>query len=100
MSNGLHFESLQQCLILNGCLDRETLLPLWEQRESLLKGVTCVDVAQLERVDSSGLALLVHLRDFAGRHGVELQISGITDRLRTLVELYNLKGIIPLDSDS
>lgn len=100
MSNGLHFESLQQCLILSGCLDRETLLPLWEQRESLLQGVACIDVAQLERVDSSGLALLVHLRDFAGRRGIELQISGITDRLRTLVELYNLKGIIPLDSDS
>ncbi|EIC86668.1 lipid asymmetry maintenance protein MlaB [Serratia sp. M24T3] len=99
MINGLHFESLQQCLILSGCLDRETLLPLWEQRESLLKGVTCIDVAQLERVDSSGLALLVHLRDLAGKHGVELQISGITDRLRTLVELYNLQGIIPLESE-
>lgn len=100
MSNGLHFESLQQCLILSGCLDRETLLPLWEQRESLLKGVTCVDVAQLERVDSSGLALLVHLRDLAGKHGVELKISGITDRLRTLIELYNLREIIPLESES
>ncbi len=98
MSNGLHFESLQQCLILSGCLDRETLLPLWEQRESLLKGVTCVDVAQLERVDSSGLALLVHLRDLAGKHGVDLKISGITDRLRTLIELYNLQEIIPLES--
>jgi phospholipid transport system transporter-binding protein len=100
MSNGLHFESLQQCLILSGCLDRETLLPLWEQRESLLKGVTCVDVAQLERVDSSGLALLVHLRDLAGKHGVDLKISGITDRLRTLIELYNLQEIIPLESMS
>jgi len=100
MSGELRFESLQETLILSGCLDRETLLPLWEQRESLLRGVTCIDVAQLARVDSSGLALLVHLRDFAGKYGVELQIAGITDRLRTLVELYNLQGIIPLDSDS
>lgn len=100
MSNGLHFESLQQCLILSGCLDRETLLPLWEQRDSLLNGVTRVDVAHLERVDSSGLALLVHLRDLAGKRGVELKISGITDRLRTLIELYNLQEIIPLESES
>ncbi|MDR3430610.1 MAG: lipid asymmetry maintenance protein MlaB [Rouxiella aceris] len=100
MSGTLHFESLQQCLILSGCLDRETLLPLWQQRESLLNGVTCVDVAQLERVDSSGLALLVHLRDYVGRHGIVLQISGITDRLRTLIELYNLQEIIPVDSAS
>lgn len=97
MSNGLHFESLQQCLILSGCLDRETLLPLWEQRESLLNGVTSVDVAQLERVDSAGLAMLVHLRDYAGKHGVDLKITGITDRLSTLVTLYNLQEIIPLD---
>lgn len=96
MRGKLQIESLPRYLILSGCLDRETLLPLWQQRENLLRGVKCIDVAQLSHVDSSGLALLVHLRNTASTQGTALQIFGITDRLRTLIKLYNLQEIIPI----
>ncbi|MFJ3267856.1 lipid asymmetry maintenance protein MlaB [Serratia liquefaciens] len=98
MSAALCFESQQQTLILRGALDRETLLPLWEQRETLLADKTAIDVAQLQRVDSSGLALLVHLREQQRQHGVELKISGAGDRLKTLIALYNLQAIMPVDT--
>ncbi|CAI1989417.1 lipid asymmetry maintenance protein MlaB [Serratia plymuthica] len=98
MSAALSFESQQQTLILRGELDRETLLPLWEQRETLLADKTALDVSQLQRVDSSGLALLVHLREQQRQLGVELKISGATDRLKTLIALYNLQAIMPVDT--
>ncbi|RJF54225.1 lipid asymmetry maintenance protein MlaB [Serratia inhibens] len=98
MSAALSFESQQQTLILRGELDRETLLPLWEQRERLLADKTALDVSQLQRVDSSGLALLVHLRELQRQRGVELKISGATDRLKTLIALYNLQAIMPVDT--
>ncbi|CAI0811408.1 lipid asymmetry maintenance protein MlaB [Serratia ficaria] len=98
MSAALSFESQQQTLILRGELDRETLLPLWRQRDALLADKTAIDVAQLQRVDSSGLALLLHLREQQRQRGVELKISGATDRLKTLVALYNLQAIMPVDT--
>jgi phospholipid transport system transporter-binding protein len=49
-------------------------------------------------VDSSGLALLVHLREQQRQHGVELKISGASDRLKTLITLYNLQAIMPVDT--
>ena len=97
MSDGLRWECQPPLLTLHGCLDRETLLPVWDARKSLLAGVTRLDVSGLERVDSSGLALLVHLRQEASQQGVSLTLEGTTDRLRTLIALYNLQDIIPAD---
>lgn len=98
MTGTLSWESTSQSLILRGELDRETLLPLWKQREALLAGVQCIDVAQLERVDSAGLAMIVHFQEQARQQGITLTISGITDRLRTLIDLYNLQDIIPINT--
>ena len=67
------------------------------QREALMADKAIVDVAPLQRVDSSGLALLLHLREQQRQHGVELKISGMTERLQTLIALYNLQTIMPAD---
>lgn len=98
MSAALSYESLHHTLILRGELDRETLLPLWQQRFALLEDKTAIDVAQLQRVDSSGLALLVHLCEQQRQRGLALKFSCVTDRLKMLVALYNLQAIIPVDT--
>ena len=98
MSEALRWESQPPRLTLQGELDRETLVAFWDVRKKLMSGVTTLDVSGLERVDSSGLALLVHLREEASQQGGSLTIAGITDRLHTLIALYNLQDIIPTDS--
>ncbi len=98
MANELSWHSQQETLVLQGELDRETLLPLWQQREALLADKTYIDVSQLQRVDSSGLALLVHFRELRSKQGVSLTITGVSDRLSTLIELYNLRDIIPVET--
>ncbi|AJJ62388.1 lipid asymmetry maintenance protein MlaB [Yersinia aldovae] len=98
MADKLSWLSQQETLILQGELDRETLLPLWQQREVLLADKTHIDVSQLQRVDSSGLALLVHFRELRARQGVSLTVIGVSDRLSTLIELYNLQHIIPVET--
>ncbi len=100
MANELSWQSQQETLVLQGELDRETLLPLWQQREALLADKTHIDVSQLQRVDSSGLALLVHFRELRSQQGVSLTIIGVSDRLSTLIELYNLRDIIPVETAS
>ncbi|WP_145513302.1 lipid asymmetry maintenance protein MlaB [Yersinia massiliensis] len=98
MANELSWHSEQDTLVLQGELDRETLLPLWQQREVLLADKTHIDVSQLQRVDSSGLALLVHFRELRIKQGTSLTITGVSDRLSTLIELYNLRDIIPVET--
>ncbi|MFZ1871966.1 MAG: lipid asymmetry maintenance protein MlaB [Chania sp.] len=100
MAEDLSWESQQQTLTLRGELTRETLLPLWQQREALMADKTTLDVAQLQRVDSSGLAMLLHLREQQHQQGIELKISGVTERLQTLITLYNLQAIMPVDTVS
>lgn len=98
MAEALSWESQPPILTLRGELTRETLLPLWQQREALMVDKAIIDVAQLQRVDSSGLALLLHLREQQRQQGVELKISGVTERLQTLIALYNLQAIMSADT--
>lgn len=81
-------------LLLQGDLDRDTLLPLWQQRNKLLTDIDCIDVTQLQRVDSAGLALLVHFK--SQQQNIKLAISVISDQLATLIKLYNLQQIISI----
>ncbi|EGY29376.1 hypothetical protein Rin_00006420, partial [Candidatus Regiella insecticola 5.15] len=56
---------------------------------------------QLQRVDSAGLALLVHLIHFKSQQqNIKLAISGISDQLATLIKLYNLQQIISIETNN
>ncbi len=94
----LNYQEQGTTLILQGELDRETLLPLWQQRDVLLLDKINIDVSQLKHVDSSGLALLVHLHEQQRLRGIKLIISGINDKLYTLIVLYNLQHILSVST--
>ncbi|MDH1085868.1 lipid asymmetry maintenance protein MlaB [Pantoea brenneri] len=94
MRESLSWQREASTLLLKGELDRDTLLSLWQQRDTLIKDVDIIDVAALERVDSSGLALLVHLREIARTQGITPRFAGISDKLQSLITLYNLQQII------
>ncbi|QLY59408.1 lipid asymmetry maintenance protein MlaB [Citrobacter freundii] len=77
-------------LLLVGELDQDVLNPLWDARVEAMKGVTCIDLSQISRVDTGGLALLVHLIDQGKRQGNRVVLSGVNDKVYTLAKLYNL----------
>lgn len=94
MRDQLRWEVEAGQLRLIGELEGETLLPLWQQREVVMAGVDNIDVSRLQRVDTGGLALLVHLRQIAIRNGRQLRFSGMTGKLNSLITLYNLQEMI------
>ncbi len=94
MHESLRWQRDTSTLSLFGELDRDTLLALWQQRYTLINNVEVIDVSALARVDSAGLALLVHLREIARAQGVTPRFSGISDKLESLITLYNLQQII------
>lgn len=65
MSESLSWVQTGDTLALAGELDQDVLLPLWEVREEAMKGITCIDLSRVSRVDTGGLALLLHLINLA-----------------------------------
>ena len=94
MSEPLRWQRSASTLALSGKLDRDTLLALWQARETAMVDIATIDVAALQRVDSAGLALLVHLREIARSQGSAPVFTGINDKLQSLITLYNLQQII------
>ncbi|WP_034943687.1 lipid asymmetry maintenance protein MlaB [Erwinia oleae] len=94
MDEQLNWHSEGSQLTLAGVLTRDTLAPLWAQRETSMKQIDTIDVSALEHVDSAGLALLIHLRQIAQRQGQTPAFTGVTDKLQSLITLYNLQQII------
>nr|WP_318384601.1 lipid asymmetry maintenance protein MlaB [uncultured Enterobacter sp.] len=77
-------------LALLGELDQDVLNPLWDARAEAMKGVSVIDLTGLSRVDTAGVALLVHLVALAKAQGSAVRLEGVSDKVKTLAQLYNL----------
>lgn len=71
-------------LVLAGALERVAVATLWRQAQSLRAGLSAIDLRDVTRVDSAGLALLAELGD----GGVALQ--GVPAGLSELCAAYRL----------
>ncbi|WLI75641.1 lipid asymmetry maintenance protein MlaB [Kosakonia sp. H02] len=77
-------------LALLGELDQDVLNPLWDARVEAMNGVTCIDLHGVTRVDTAGVALLVHLVAQGKKQGIDVSLAGVSENVSTLAALYNL----------
>lgn len=95
MSDSLNWKPENGTLTFSGDLDRETLLPFWKKRQQIITAdIKILNVAHLARVDSAGLAMLLHILDEASGQHQTLKLAGMTEKLKTLAALYNMQQII------
>ncbi|UYU32366.1 lipid asymmetry maintenance protein MlaB [Siccibacter colletis] len=100
MSQALSWAREETRLILRGELENDTLLPLWDVREQVSAGVTTLDLSGLTRVDTAGLALIIHLYALASEAGTPVTISGMSENLTALSQLYNLpSSLLPASNN-
>ena len=90
MSEQLSWNRDGERLALRGELDQEFILSLWNARAQVTEEVSVIDLNEVTRVDSAGVALLVHFVALIRRQGKEAQLVGKSENLQTLVSLYNL----------
>lgn len=90
MTQSLNWTRDGEQLVLVGELDQDVLNPLWDARTEAMTGVTSIDLSQVSRVDTGGLALLVHLISLAKKQGNNVSLAGVNDKVFTLAKLYNL----------
>lgn len=83
-------------LALLGELDQDLLNPLWDARKDAMDGVTCIDLHGITRVDTAGVALLMHLVALGKQQGREVNLAGLSENVATLAALYNLpQDVLP-----
>lgn len=94
MAGSLHWTRENGQLRLQGELDQDFLVPLWEAREEATQGVETIDLSEVSRVDTAGVALLMHLVAHIRAQGRAASITGKSEKMKTLVELYNLPAAL------
>jgi phospholipid transport system transporter-binding protein len=85
-----------ETLLLTGELDQDYLNPLWDARHETMQGISCIDLGGISRVDTAGVALLVHLVAAGKGQGRQVTLAGASDNVITLAQLYNLpEDVLP-----
>jgi len=81
---------------LTGALDRDKVPPLWKalqqwQPQSKQFEVSLDDV---ERIDSAGMVMLIHLIEHAKQQNCHIMLSFVPEQLRTLFQLSNIDHLM------
>lgn len=78
---------------LSGSLDRDTVPAFWRQRNQWMphnKQLT-VDLADLSRVDSAGMVMLLHLCQQLKQAGSSVMLRNVPQQLNTLFRLSHIE---------
>ncbi|WP_373054820.1 STAS domain-containing protein [Vibrio salinus] len=81
---------------LSGALDRDEVPALWavlEQWQPEEKEVV-ISLADVKRVDSAGMAMLIHLIENAKIKNCHIMMSFVPEQLLTLFELSNVVSLV------
>ncbi|MBB1313137.1 MULTISPECIES: STAS domain-containing protein [Aliivibrio] len=78
-----------------GALDRETVPNLWNKLtewKPKLEQVK-VDLTHVNRIDSAGVVLLLHLIEHAKKQNCHIMLAFVPDQLITLIQLSNVESL-------
>ncbi len=83
-------------LRLSGALDRDTVPRLWQlvQKWQPSQGEFECSLQDVERVDSAGMVMLIHLIEHAKKQNCHIMLSSVPAQLRTLFQLSNVESLV------
>jgi phospholipid transport system transporter-binding protein len=87
-------------LQVSGELTFSTVTALLEQSQPLLnaaQGWLVMELADVSRVDSAGLALLVQWMRMAREHSVDILFRHVPEQLLAIARASDLENILPLE---
>jgi len=70
-----------------------SLLPIKKKLQTYNSGLT-IDLGQLTKVDSAGLAYLIELKQYCDKSSIELSFVGVTTAVTKLITLYNAQQLL------
>lgn len=83
-------------VLLNGELDRESVPALWRFIESWSPNIEQLEVSlqQIDRIDSAGMVMLIHLIKHAKKQNCHIMLSFVPEQLITLLQLSNVSELL------
>lgn len=80
---------------LSGALDRDTVPTFWHGRAKWMPSETrvTINLSALSRVDSAGMAMLLHLQQALKKNEQILTFQNIPAKLSVLLELSNVADL-------
>ncbi len=96
MSHPQWQQSTDNKISLMGVLDREKVPTLWAFAQGWKPNVAQVEVSleNIERVDSAGMVMLIHLIQHAKKQNCHIMFSFVPEQLRTLFQLSNVDSML------
>ena len=90
----LAFNASKDQMSLIGRLDRTQAMRLCKQKNyGLASQVKCVNLSQLEYIDSVGVALLLEWHQIQKKNNKCLKFQGMNEQFKQLVVLYDLDSL-------
>jgi phospholipid transport system transporter-binding protein len=81
---------------LSGDLDRDSVPAIWRtlQTWKTTESRVQVNLNTVERIDSSGMVMLIHLIEHAKNQNCHIMLSFVPEQLRTLFQLSNIQPMM------
>ncbi|PAU35778.1 NTP-binding protein [Vibrio coralliilyticus] len=81
---------------ITGALDRESVPALWRSLCNWKVSSSTIEISleQVERVDSAGMVMLIHLLEHAKKQNCHIMLSFVPKQLLTLFQLSNVEEFI------
>ena len=81
---------------ISGVLDRDSVPALWSELKQMQMKQHDAEVSlqQLNRIDSAGMVMLIHLIEHAKKQNCHIMLSFVPAQLRTLFQLSNVESLV------
>ncbi|WP_281630758.1 lipid asymmetry maintenance protein MlaB [Vibrio sp. St2] len=81
---------------ITGALDRDSVPALWRSlcNWKVTSSTIEISLEQVERVDSAGMVMLIHLLEHAKKQNCHIMLSFVPKQLLTLFQLSNVEEFI------
>ncbi|MGF1721528.1 lipid asymmetry maintenance protein MlaB [Vibrio kyushuensis] len=81
---------------LLGIIDRETVPSLWNYAQTWQVDEKEVEISlkNVERIDSAGMVMLIHLIEHAKKQNCHIMLSFVPEQLSTLFKLSHIESIL------
>lgn len=91
-----HTSGAGRVYVLKGRFDAHQV-PQFKSQLEPLQGDATLDFAEVNFIDSTGLATLVSLYKRAQADGADFRIVNVQDQVRLIFEITHLHTVLPLD---
>jgi len=86
--------------LLVGELTRQTVMQIPEKsiKQLINQESPVIDLQQVTRIDTAGLAWLFYLLEQANKDNCQLSFSNIPDKLNKLISISGVEGFLPINT--